>query len=152
MPPLVPPTWVVLARAFHSVAGAIARETSRHGLTLAQFAVLEALANKGSLPLGRLGQLLVVTPGNITYVVNQLERRGLVRRERAADDRRVVSAALTPEGRELVEAIAPEHARFVRDLFAVLTPAERAVLRRLLKKLGLAASATTMRSRATRRR
>lgn len=151
MAALVPPTWVVLARAFHSVAGAIARELSRHGLTLAQFAVLEALANKGPLPLGRLGQLLVVTPGNITYVVNQLERRGLVQRERAADDRRVVAASLTESGRELVATIAPEHARFVRELFAVLTPAERAVLRRLLKKLGLAANATTA-PRAARRR
>jgi MarR family 2-MHQ and catechol resistance regulon transcriptional repressor len=53
----------------------------------------------------------------------------------------VVYAALTPAGRELVEEIFPEHARVIAELFDVLTPEERADLRRILKKLGLTVSA-----------
>src|SRR6185437_11437658 len=71
---------IVLARAYHTIVRAVSRDVSRYRLTLGQFAVMEALYHKGALPLGRVGSLLLVTAGNITYVVDQLERRGLVRR------------------------------------------------------------------------
>jgi len=131
-------TWIVLARAYHTIVRAVSREVSSHRLTLGQFAVMEALYHKGALPLGRVGSLLLVTAGNITYVVDQLERRGLVRRERRHGDRRVVYAALTAKGHALIDEIFPEHARYVADLFDTLPPDEQNQLRRLLKKLGFA--------------
>lgn len=134
--------WIVLARSYHTIERAVSRDAASHGLTIAQFAVLEALYHKGPLPLGRIGSLLLVTAGNITYVVDQLERRELVRRERKSKDRRVVVASLTTEGRALIDDIFPRHARFVAGLFDVLDPPEQAELRRLLKKLGLAVGAT----------
>jgi len=128
--------WVVLARAYHTIVHAVTRDATRYGLTLGQFAVLEVLYHKGPLPLGRIGSLLLVTAGNITYVVDQLEKHGLVKRERHRDDRRMVSASLTAKGRALVAEIFPQHARFVAGLFDKLDPDELAELRRLLKKLG----------------
>jgi MarR family 2-MHQ and catechol resistance regulon transcriptional repressor len=128
--------WVVLARAYHTIVRAVSRDASGYGLTLGQFAVLEALYHKGPLPLGKIGSLLLVTAGNITYVVDQLEKRGYVKRERSNSDRRVVSASLTPSGRALLGEIFPKHARFVADLFDKLDPDELAQLRRVLKKLG----------------
>ena len=127
----------MLARAYHTIVRAVSRDAATYGLTLGQFAVLEALYHKGPLALGRIGSLLLVTAGNVTYVVDQLERRDLVRRERRHDDRRVVYASLTSKGRELVDAIFPSHARFVSGMFEALSPDELADLRRLLKKLGL---------------
>jgi MarR family 2-MHQ and catechol resistance regulon transcriptional repressor len=73
--------------------------------------------------------------------VDQLEKRGYVARERRSEDRRVVYAALTPAGRELIEEIFPEHAHVIAELFDVLTPEEQADMRRILKKLGLTVSA-----------
>lgn len=131
-------TWIVLARAYHTIVRAVSRDVSRHRLTLGQFAVMEALYHKGALPLGRVGSLLLVTAGNITYVVDQLERRGLVRRERRHGDRRVVYAALTAKGRAFIDDIFPAHARYVAELFDTLPPDEQNQLRRLLKKLGFA--------------
>jgi len=131
-------TWIVLARAYHTIVRAVSRDVSRHRLTLGQFAVMEALYHKGALPLGRVGSLLLVTAGNITYVVDQLERRGLVRRERRHGDRRVVYAALTAKGRAFIDEIFPGHARYVAELFDTLPPDEQNQLRRLLKKLGFA--------------
>jgi MarR family 2-MHQ and catechol resistance regulon transcriptional repressor len=129
-------TWVVLARAYHTIVREVTRDAGRHGLTLGQFAVLEALYHKGPLPLGRIGALLLVTAGNVTYVVDQLERRGLVARERRPEDRRVIYASLTPEGQELMRGIFPRHAAFVRELFGHLDDGELHELRGLLKKLG----------------
>ncbi|MGH7647971.1 MAG: MarR family winged helix-turn-helix transcriptional regulator [Gemmatimonadaceae bacterium] len=133
--------WIVLARAYHTIVRAVSRDVSRHRLTLGQFAVMEALYHKGALPLGKVGSLLLVTAGNITYVVDQLERRGLVRRERRHGDRRVVYAALTAKGRALIDDIFPSHARYIAELFDTLPPDEQAQLRTLLKKLGFAVAA-----------
>ena len=133
-------SWIVLARAYHTIARAVSRDATRFGLTIGQFAVLDALYHRGPLPLGRIGSLLLVTAGNVTYVVDQLEKRGLVRRERRHDDRRVVYAALTQKGRALIDEIFPSHAAFVGTLFGVLQPAEQTELRRLLKTLGLVAA------------
>lgn len=114
---------------------------SEHGLTTPQFGILEALHHLGSLSLGDLADKLLVTGGNITYVMDRLEERGLVERDRSTEDRRVVMARLTPAGRELVAEVFPEHAACVRELMEGLEGDETAELRRLLKKLGRSVAA-----------
>lgn len=57
-------------------------------------------------------------------------------RERSDQDRRVVKACLTPEGRELIAEVFPDHAAYVRELMDALDPSEEEQLRLLLKKLG----------------
>lgn len=98
--------------------------------------MLEALHHLGSLSLGDLADKLLVSGGNITYVMDRLEERGLVERERSEEDRRVVKACLTPEGRELIAEVFPDHAAYVRELMDALEPSEEKELRLLLKKLG----------------
>ena len=128
--------WIALARCYSTFARAVSGKVLEYGLTSPQFGVLEALHHLGPLSLGELAEKLLVTGGNITYVMDRLEEQGLVRRERSSRDRRVVEARLTREGRRLVEEYFPLHARHVRELTDVLEPDERRELRRLLKKLG----------------
>ncbi|MEO5878490.1 MAG: MarR family transcriptional regulator [Streptosporangiaceae bacterium] len=75
------------------------------GLTFAAFEALRLLAfsRAGSLPMGKMGERLMVHPASVTNVIGRLERRGLVTRTPAAHDRRVVLAAITDDGRGLVE-------------------------------------------------
>lgn len=134
--------WVALARSHTTVVRAVTNRISEYGLTTSQFAVLEALHHLGPLPLGELAGKLLVTGGNVTYVVDRLQREGLVQRERSSEDRRVIRAVLTPRGREKMEQVFPDHAAFIGDLLAVLEPDEQAELRRLLKKLGKAIQAS----------
>jgi MarR family 2-MHQ and catechol resistance regulon transcriptional repressor len=136
-------TWVTLARAYAVIVRAAAKDIAGYDVSLTQYAVLEALYHKGPLPLGEISSLLLVTGGNITYVVDQLEKRGFVRRERAVTDRRVIYAALTPEGEELIERTFPRHAEFIGDLFSALGDDESHELHRLLKKLGLSVAERT---------
>lgn len=133
--------WVALARCAASVHRVSARDIQRYGLTQPQFAVLEVLYHKGPLPLCAIGEKLLVTSGNITYVADQLEKAGYVRRERNAEDRRVVHARLTPKGAALLSRIFPEHAGAIARAAARLTPREQAALARLLKKWGRAVQA-----------
>lgn len=133
--------WITLARSYSSFARVVAGRVAEYGLTTAQFGVLEALHHLGPLSLGELAEKLLVTGGNVTYVMDRLEEQGFVRRQRADFDRRVILAHLTPEGRRLVSEVFPEHAAFVADLCSVLRPEEQEELRRLLKKLGKGVSA-----------
>ena len=128
--------WVSLARCYATMARDTSAKVTEYGLTMPQFGVLEALYHLGPLPLGELADKLLVTGGNITYVMDRLAEQGLVERIRSKQDRRVVLACLTEEGKELVAEVFPDHAAFIRDQMTSLTTEEQDTLRGLLKKLG----------------
>ena len=128
--------WIALARAHATVTRSVSAKIAEYGLTLAQFGVLEALLHLGPLPLGELADKLLVTGGNVTYVMDRLEKQGLVERCRSEEDRRVITAVLTTEGRDLVQGVFPGHATFIADLMGALSVEEQEQARELLKKLG----------------
>ena len=130
--------WIALARCYSTYARAISCKITEYGLTAPQFGVLEALHHLGPLALGELADKLLVTGGNVTYVMDRLEEQGYVKRERSPLDRRVVQAKLTPEGRALIADVFPGHGEFIERLSGHLASAEQDELRRLLKKLGVA--------------
>ena len=128
--------WISLARCYVTFSRAVACKVAEYDLTAPQFGVLEALFHLGPLSLGELAEKLLVTGGNVTYVMDRLEAQGLVARERSGDDRRVVRAHLTSKGRDTIEGVFPGHIGFVKALVDSLESEERDVLRTLLKKLG----------------
>ena len=128
--------WVVLARAYAAVSERAARDVARHGLTLAEFAVMEALYHKGQLLLGEVQKKILVSSGGVTYLVDRLEQRGLVERRLCAEDRRARYAALTPKGEAFMSRIFPEHAACISDVASALTLAEQQQVTRLLRDLG----------------
>jgi MarR family transcriptional regulator, 2-MHQ and catechol-resistance regulon repressor len=128
--------WVVLARAYAAVAERAARDVARHGLTLAEFAVMEALFHKGQLLLGEVQKKILVSSGGVTYLVDRLEQRGLVERRLCAEDRRARYAALTAAGHDFMSRIFPEHAECITDVAGVLSPEEQQHVTRLLRDLG----------------
>jgi MarR family 2-MHQ and catechol resistance regulon transcriptional repressor len=128
--------WINLARCYVTFSRAVACKVAEYDLTAPQFGVLEALYHLGPLSLGELAEKLLVTGGNVTYVMDRLEAQDLVVRERSGDDRRVVRAHLTTKGRATIDAVFPGHVDFIRSLVEVLDPADRDTLRTLLKKLG----------------
>ena len=128
--------WISLARCYVTFSRAVACKVAEYDLTAPQFGVLEALLHLGPLSLGELAEKLLVTGGNVTYVMDRLEAQGLVARERSGDDRRVVRAHLTTKGRATIEGVFPSHVGFVRGLVQGLGADERDELRALLKKLG----------------
>lgn len=128
--------WIALARCYSTVAREVSARITEYGLTAPQFGVLEALYHLGPLSLGELAGKLLVTGGNITYVMDRLETQGLVLRDRTGPDRRVVVARLTPAGVALIDEVFASHAAFISGLTDPLTPQEQATLRTLLKKWG----------------
>jgi MarR family 2-MHQ and catechol resistance regulon transcriptional repressor len=117
------------------------RDIEQHGLMASEFAALEVLYHKGHLPIGEVGDRVLLTSGSMTYVIDKLERRGLLERRRCPEDQRVVYAALTPAGRALMQDVFPDHAEMIRRATSGLTPDEKRLATSLLKRLGLAAEA-----------
>lgn len=132
--------WVVLARAYQAIEHRAAAHTAEHGLTLAEFGVLEALLHRGPLLLGEVQRKLLISSAGITYVVDRLELRGLVERRPCPTDRRARYAALTRKGRALIERVFPDHQRRMERALAGLSPREQQRATDLLRKLGLRAA------------
>lgn len=106
-------------------------------LTVTQFGVLEALLHVGPLCQGELAEKLLRSGGNLTLVVDNLEKAGLVARERDPADRRFVVVKLTPKGTEFISQLFPKVvANVVREM-GVLSSTELSDLGRLCKKIGL---------------
>jgi MarR family 2-MHQ and catechol resistance regulon transcriptional repressor len=128
--------YVKLMRAQRGVVARLEPALAACALTLTQLGVLEAVLHLGPLPHRELGRKLLTSPGNLTDVVDKLEKRGLVTRVRAEQDRRQVRVELTEAGRALIEEIFPRHAADIAHAMAGLSPAELETLGHLLRKLG----------------
>ena len=130
-------TYTKLMRATESVTSRVGRKMSDAGLTISQFGVLEALLHKGDMCQRDVAAKILKSTGNITMVIDNLEKQGLVRRERSLEDRRYCTVLLTEKGRTVIEAAFAEvEAAIVKEMGA-LTDEEQELLGKLCKKLGL---------------
>ena len=129
--------YIKLMRAADSATTRIHRHLTPAKLTVSQFGVLEALYHIGPLCQRELGQKILKSSGNMTTVVDNLEKRGLVLRKRSLQDRRLLHVHLTAQGHKLIEGLFPRHAARVVEEMSALNAAEMAELGRLCRKLGL---------------
>lgn len=132
--------YINLVRAAESVSAGLARRLTAAGLSVSQFGAMEALLHLGPLNPCELGRKLLKTGGNMTMVIDNLEKRGLAERVRDPEDRRFLAIHLTREGRKVIEEVFPDHAREIESRMSALTAAELEELRKLCRKLGRAQS------------
>jgi MarR family 2-MHQ and catechol resistance regulon transcriptional repressor len=132
-------TFIKLSRAVETVSARLATPLLATGMTASQLAVLEALLHLGSLSQRDLGRKLLRSNPNVTAVLDNLEKQGLVKRERSTADRRLVNVSLTREGRRRIESVFPAHTKRIAVLMGALTTDEQEQLAKLCKKLGIAA-------------
>ncbi len=129
--------YIKLMRASESVSARTHRHLSDARLTASQFGALEALYHLGPLSQADLGQKILRTSGNITMVVDNLEKRRLVKRERRQEDRRYYTVRLTTGGEKLIAEVFPRHVGKIVEAMNALTKTEQETLGRLCRKLGL---------------
>jgi len=129
-------TWIKLNRSVESLVTRINQSNTMGGLTPTQFSVVEALFHLGPLPQCQLAARVFKSSGNMTLVIDNLEKLGLVSRQPDPDDRRVSLVNLTSLGKQTVSVIFPQHAAAVARLFEVLSAEEQRKLGEILRKLG----------------
>jgi MarR family 2-MHQ and catechol resistance regulon transcriptional repressor len=130
-------SYIKLMRAADTINSAVNLSLSKFGLTESQFNVLDALYHLGPLSQKELGFKLLKSGGNITIVIDNLERDAYVERRRGTEDRRIFSVHLTKKGKRRLEEILPVQVNFLTNEMNRLSKAEQIELQRLCKKIGI---------------
>ena len=127
-------TLVVFTRAEHTIHKKEFETIKESGLTPAQFGVLEALYNKGDLRIKELIEKILTTSGNITVVIKNLEKDGLIKKNPDPEDKRSCIISLTTKGKDVIEDVLPNHIKNIKNIFEILTDDEKTTLKNILKK------------------
>jgi MarR family 2-MHQ and catechol resistance regulon transcriptional repressor len=127
-------TFTKLIRAAETVTAEAHRLLPESGLTISQFGVLEALLHLGPLCQKEIAAKILKSTGNITQVIDNLEKRNLVIRKQNPDDRRYYAIHLTKEGRRFIAALFPEHAKRIAAAMSCLSTEEQQQLGKLCRK------------------
>lgn len=124
-----------ISRANQAIQKQSAVTFKEGGLTTAQFAVLEALYHKGTLTIQEIIKSILSTGGNMTVVINNLEKEELIERHANPEDKRSSLIEITQKGKKIIEEIFPNHLQSLKEEFKVLTIEEKQDLITILKKL-----------------
>ncbi len=127
--------YLLLMEASRAVQDKVRADVAKWNLGITEFYVLEVLYLKGSQTIQQIAGSILVSSGSMTYVIDKLEKRGIIIRNPCPKDRRVIHIELTPEGRSLMEEIMLEHREALENIFKVLEPQEAEVLVNLLGKV-----------------
>lgn len=133
--PLAVAAYSQLSKTANVVSTEIHKHLAKYKLTVSQFGVLEALHKLGPMYQRDLAREIVKTTGNITTVIDNLEKNDLVRREREAKDRRYFMVVLTTKGNALIKKIYPSHVKQIELTMKRLTKAEQERLLKICEKL-----------------
>ncbi|MDQ0872365.1 MarR family 2-MHQ and catechol resistance regulon transcriptional repressor [Paenibacillus sp. V4I3] len=128
--------YIALSRASEWVNAHGDRDIRNHGLNRTEFGVLELLYHKGAQPIQQIGGKVLMSSGNITYVVDKLEKKEFVKRKTSTEDRRLIFAEITEKGKQFIEEVFPKHTKVIEKAVAGLTAEEKKIASQLLKKLG----------------
>ena len=130
-------TFIKLIRSGDSLSSGINLILFKNSLTESQFNVLDALYHLGHLTQMELGKKLLKSGGNITMVIDNLEKQGLVKRIRGEKDRRSFSIHLTGEGKNKIKLVMPGIVKFINDEMSILTEKEQNEMQKMCKAIGL---------------
>jgi len=128
--------FINLLRATNSLEARLSKNLDKFNLTTSQFGVLEALYHLGTMSQKEIGEKMLKSGGNITKVVDNLEKKSLLIREKNLQDRRFYNIKLTQNGKSLIEKIFPDHVKEIVKEFEILTDSELVELRKITRYLG----------------
>jgi DNA-binding MarR family transcriptional regulator len=127
--------WIRFLKAYNLIVREARMRLSDH-CTIAQFDILAQLSReKNGSTLTDLSKRLLVTAGNLTGVVDRMEKLELVRRNSDSKDRRITRVQLTEKGKLLAKTVIPRHSKDIDQLFSTLDQKELGQMRELLDKL-----------------
>ncbi|MBE7413472.1 MAG: MarR family transcriptional regulator [Leptospiraceae bacterium] len=129
--------FIKLMRASESVNYRTGKYINKIGLSPSQFGVLESLFHLGPMCQNELGKKLLKSGGNITMVLNNLEKRGWIERKRETKDKRYISVHLSHSGKKFISEIFPRQVQIITEEMSKLSKAEQEDLSRICKKLGI---------------
>lgn len=126
-------------KASKTIFDNIRKDIESHNISPEYFMVLELLYSKGPHPVQKISETLSIPSGSITYVVDKLEKQGLVERQPNPTDRRASNVVLKEKGKTLFDEIFPKHVETISRNFSFINNEEKEQLIDLLKRIGMGA-------------
>ena len=130
-------SYIKLIRSAESLSSKISLALSDFGLTESQFGVLDSLFHLGPMKQKEIGKKILKSGGNITMVINNLEKRQLVQRKKGEKDKRQFIIHLTSKGKNAIQEVLPHIVKKIKKFFEILSKEEQKELQRLCKMVGL---------------
>ena len=127
--------FLLLMQTSKAIQERIRDEMSKNKLSITEFSVLEVLFHQGKQTIQQIGSRILISSGSMTYVIDKLEQKGIIKRNDCREDRRVIHITLTAEGMEMMENIMPKYQDIVDSFFGDLTDDESHLLVNSLKKV-----------------
>jgi MarR family transcriptional regulator, 2-MHQ and catechol-resistance regulon repressor len=127
--------YLLLMQTSKAIQERIRIEMINHNINITKFAVLEVLYLKGKQTIQQIAKSILITSGSMTYVIDKLEQKGLLKRTACPDDRRAIHVILTDAGIDLMNKIMPKHQELIDDMFGSLNHDEAETMVKLLKKV-----------------
>jgi len=106
-----------------------------YDITSEQWSVLNKLSDADGISQRELSRRTEKDPTNVTRILDQLERKGWIRREANPEDRRSFLTFVTDSGKLLNEQLFPIEEQFIRDVLTSVTEAELATMRKALAQM-----------------
>ena len=125
----------LMKQAMLSFSQQMDKRLAPHDLTTAQWGPLMRLQKFGDMTMAELSRCLSIDAGALTRTFDRLEKKGLVRRERSQEDRRVVLVGLTDEGRDALKHVPGELCQVLNEHLAGFTEEEWLTLKSLLRRI-----------------
>lgn len=129
-------TLIVLFKAYSSVEKNVKRSLVNSGLSLNEFTTMEALYNKNTLSTQEIIDTILIPNSSMTYVLENLLKKGFIKREKNKRDKRISVISLTEDGRLIFEKVYANHFKHMKKIFNHISEKEEKQLQNLLKKVG----------------
>ena len=129
-------TLIVLFKAYQSMIHQVKLSLINTDLTVKEFTALEVLYSKKELTTSELRDYVLVPNSSMTYVLDTLEKKELIKREKAVDDKRIQLLSLTNKGNDLFKESYEVHFKHMRKFFNELDSHEEKALQNYLKRIG----------------
>ncbi len=128
-------TWMSIVGAYKTVHLLLNQQLIKNGLTFPQYRVIRVLGKFGAMPMNKIGEHMLVTPPDITGLIDRLEGRGYIERRGSGTDRRIVIMRLTRRGKTLHRRTSVQHRKLVSRIMKVLSGDELVNVTRLLDRI-----------------
>jgi DNA-binding MarR family transcriptional regulator len=127
--------WLDIVGTYKTVHALLNQELTKSGFTFSQYRVIRSLGKYGDMPMNRLGEHMLVTPANITGIVDRLEQKGYVERKETGEDRRICTMRLTRKGQTSYQQTSAHHKRIISQIMRTFTKQEIMRLTKLLQRI-----------------
>lgn len=127
--------WRIFYRAWKGLQRRAGENFTEIGISFLDYRILRYLTENGPVPMARIADFLLVTQGHITGIIDDLESRNLVRRNRSSTDRRIINIGLSKKGTLIEKKARTIHESFMVSAYGALDEHQKKCLYNSLLRL-----------------